>query len=262
MRNSIQSIKLAAAMSWLLALSVSVQAGLAYEPAAFDMLQAETAMSASNTSEPATPSKKKQAKPDMKLHGGVMKKGDEVQSQDNTATGTSSQGPIELDANAAGAQLQSEAATGDEQKFQLAAAKPASGARMTSGDYRNLQIGTCGYFTAQTSKQINAQIIAVCAGSPAEAAGIKKADVVLYSESLPNVDPRTITQSTWKFNFEHPGTPNHLTLKRGDMVTNYTLTRINIEDLPSEHDRKVYEKNARLLGHPARERSNIRSVDH
>jgi hypothetical protein len=105
MRDSIKSIGLAAAMSWVLASLVTGQAGLAYENTAFEMLQAETAMNDSNIPAPATPRKKKQAKPDGKLHGGVMKKGDEVQSQDNTATATSSQEPIQLDANTAGAQL-------------------------------------------------------------------------------------------------------------------------------------------------------------
>jgi hypothetical protein len=66
--------------------------------------------------------------------------GDELQSQDNTATGPSSQGPIKLDATAAGVPLQSEAGSSDEQKSQLSAAKLTSGARITSGDYRNLQI--------------------------------------------------------------------------------------------------------------------------
>jgi hypothetical protein len=103
MRDSNKSIGLAAAMSWFLASSVSVQAGLAFENTAFDMLQAETAMNDSNI--PAPKIKKKQAKPNVKLHGGVMKKGDEVQPQDNTATAASSQEPMQLDANTAGAQL-------------------------------------------------------------------------------------------------------------------------------------------------------------
>jgi hypothetical protein len=51
---------------------------------------------------------------DLNLHGGVMKKGDEVQSQDNTATAAGSQGATQFDANSTGAQLQSEARTSAE----------------------------------------------------------------------------------------------------------------------------------------------------
>jgi len=233
---------------WLLASSVSGQAVLADDAPAYDMLQSETAVADSSQSTQAVASQNQPAKSNTMLEAEIHKR-DKLPLSQHTSTGLgNSHNSADLKADDNDEMLQAETAANDEQKFQLAVAKLASGASMTGDDYRDLQIGTCGYFSTQHNTDKYAKITAVCAGSPAQEAGIKKGDIVLYNESLPNADPRTITHPMMTLNFEHPGSVTHLTLKRGNDVMNYTLTRINIEDLPKEQDREIYEKGSKFLG--------------
>jgi len=151
-----------------------------------------------------------------------------------------------LNASDSATTLQSEAAAqDDQQRFQLAASKLASGAKLTAEDYRNLQIGTCGWFYRQWSFERHAKVVAVYAGSPAEQAGILKGDVILSDSSAPKTD-WSDPSTTWIFG--HAGTQVTVKILRNKQVLSFTLTRMNIEDIQDPKARLKYEQLAKKLG--------------
>src|ERR1700679_1736963 len=76
-------------------------------------------------------------------------------------------------ASANDAQLQPETAAADaDRRYQLAAKKLASRAKMTSDDFRDLQIGIAGAETTRTFTKKTAKVDQVFPGCPAALAGI------------------------------------------------------------------------------------------
>ena len=174
---------------------------------------------------------------DPALHGVASK-----QDQLSTPEGTSLSGAI-----GTGQSPQQAATASESMKFELAATKLSSGADMSKDDFRDLGIGTLGFTANQSSFDKYPRVNAVFAGSPAQAAGVRVGDLVLSSDSIPNAEPGSWSQSSWKFHFDHAGTQSQLTVKRGRETLNFTLTRMNIEDLPDPKLRHMYEEKAKTL---------------
>jgi C-terminal processing protease CtpA/Prc len=174
---------------------------------------------------------------DQAMHG-VPKKEDQLLAPDGTT----------LRSAAESNQSQQQTSPASESiKFELAATKLSSGADMSQDDFRDLGIGTLGFTANQSNFDRYPRVNAVFAGSPAEAAGVRIGDIVLSSDSIQNVVPGSWEQTGWKFHFDHAGTKSQLTVKRGRETLNFTLTRMNIEDLPDPKLRRMYEEKAKAL---------------
>lgn len=179
------------------------------------------------------------------LKGSVKKRGSVTELDGNT---TSQDSVPNSSASDSTMQLQPETATADDgQRYQAAITKLKSGAKMTSEDYRSLQIGTCGYIMTQWAWQRHQSVTQVFAGSPAEQAGICKGDVMISSDGpMPTRADWMQSVSDWT-HFERPGSKVNVTFKRGKQTLSFTLTRINIEDIQNPKARRMYEESAREL---------------
>jgi hypothetical protein len=144
-------------------------------------------------------------------------------------------------------QLQSETATADTMKFNLAVSKLASRAQMTAQDYRDLQLGTCGYLYLRKGTQEHARVIKVYSGSPSDEVGIRKGDIIISTDLGPQ-PPIDEKQSSWTLNFGRPGTNVRVEMQRRGQLLSFTMTRINIEDIQDPTGRQWYEDWAKKLG--------------
>lgn len=129
-------------------------------------------------------------------------------------------------------------------KFQVALTKLKSGAKMTSADYRDLQIGITGCNTLRLTGRHIAQVEDIVPGSPAEKAGLQIGDI----EPLRDEQVFTDTTPTWQWNFARAGTTVDLPILRNGEITHFNLVRMNIEDIPDAKLRQQYENMARRLG--------------
>jgi hypothetical protein len=145
--------------------------------------------------------------------------------------------------------LQSQAPTSAEARanlFELAAKKLASGADLTSDDFRRLQIGCVGMETVRTFFQNIGQVEAVYPDSPAAEAGIKVGDKVIdhANDNAAKADP---TQPLWSVKLAQAGTTQEVTLLQHKQPVTITLTRMNIEDIKDKKIRKMWENMAKNL---------------
>jgi C-terminal processing protease CtpA/Prc len=145
-------------------------------------------------------------------------------------------------------QSQEETPSADEElKFQLALKKLRSREKMTSEDYRDLQIGIVGCNTVRHIGKGFARVEEVVPGTPAAQAGIRKGDVQILRPDE-EWHPKDPTHSIWLFSGGRAGSKVNMTFLRQGQEVSVSLTRMNIEDLPDAKIRRQYESWARKLG--------------
>jgi hypothetical protein len=151
-----------------------------------------------------------------------------------------------LNANVDAPKLQAENAAA--QAFEAAAQKISQGIKLTSEEYRALEIGVTGIEAQVGMFSRYATIISVYRGSPAEQAGIRPGDEEIVSAAADKArhDP---FHAPLFLNFDRAGTPMDVTIKRHGKLIPLTLIRMNIEDLADTHARRHLEDMIRRVGY-------------
>jgi hypothetical protein len=150
--------------------------------------------------------------------------------------------------DASGAKLQGEtAAAAPSDVYALAVKKLASGAELSSDEYRSLEFGTTGLETNRTFFQNIATVIAVYKGSPGEAAGIRVGDKMIDNtdDEKAKADP---TKPLTGVTITKAGTTAHLTFLRHGTPVQIDIVRMNIEDISEKKYRQMWEQMVRNLG--------------
>jgi C-terminal processing protease CtpA/Prc len=172
------------------------------------------------------------------LLNGEIKKSEQIDSLQATLNATE---------NAQG-NLTPEAWTADdEHRFQLALSKLKGGAKMTSDDFRDLQIGIVGADVKRMPEEQTGTVEGIVPGSPAEKAGLHVGDVqVLNPQQV--FHPRDPGRAIWAFTGGRAGTTVNFRILRDGEIKTFSLVRMNIEDIPDPRIRRQYEAWARKLG--------------
>ena len=166
------------------------------------------------------------ARADGTLYGGITK------TEELPAPGTN------YDIN-----LQTEQPAGD--AYKLAVQKLSSGAKMTAQDYRNLGIGVNGIDAEKFANQKYAKIIRVYPGSPADLAGIRVGEKLVWKH-----DKDFRPGDHVSFTFKKDGEPMTVTVIRHGQPVDIPLICQNMEDIRVDRIRHEWEGVAQRLGYP------------
>jgi len=139
--------------------------------------------------------------------------------------------------------LQPETATAD--AYKLAVQKLSSGAQMTAEDYRDLGIGVDGIDAEKFPDKKYAKIISVYPGSPADLAGIRVGEKLVWKHAKDYRPGDHIS-----FTFKKAGEPMDVTVIRHGKPVTFTLICQNMEDIRVARIRHVWEDVAQRLGYP------------
>lgn len=145
-----------------------------------------------------------------------------------------------------GANLQAEQAAND--TFKLAAQKLVNRQALSAEEYRALGVGCTGFEADHSYFTNDAKVSVVYPGSPADEAGIKEGDHIVYDQpenAQTYADP-SVPQ--WRVTLARAGTPLNVTLKRHGKREPITLVRMNIEDIKDAKYRHRWEQIVRNLG--------------
>jgi C-terminal processing protease CtpA/Prc len=139
--------------------------------------------------------------------------------------------------------LQPETATAD--AYRLAVQKLSSGAQMTAEDYRDLGIGVNGIDAEKFPDQKYARIIRIYPGSPADLAGIRVGEKLVWKHEK---DFRPGDHVS--FTFKNAGESMDVTVIRHGKPVTFTLICQNMEDIRVARIRHQWEDVAQRLGYP------------
>jgi C-terminal processing protease CtpA/Prc len=139
--------------------------------------------------------------------------------------------PTDLSAVDNAAKLQSEKAAAD--AYALAVQKLSQGQKLSSEEYRSLDIGTIGMETDQKFFQKLGRITTVYADFPADKAGIRVGETEVDTEPDPMEERERAnpTQALTQVKFNKVGAPVDVTLLRNGQQVKFTLITRNIEDI-------------------------------
>jgi len=161
------------------------------------------------------------------LNGAVKKSDASTQVQDSGAPNNSNQ---------------------QDQPYHLAASKLASRAKMTADDFRDLQMGATGFAITRNFNDKYGTVTEVFPGLPAAAAGVHLGDLMVDGDPTQNTQPNDPTRPIWAFTGGKAGTTVNIKVLRDGQIIPFSITRMNIEDIPDAHLRRTYENMARKLG--------------
>lgn len=115
------------------------------------------------------------------------------------------------------------------------------GRRMASDDFRKMEFGILGMVSQKSFWAAKYTVSEVLPGCPAALAGIRPGDVEL--ETNGHVWTRQDDQASyWKITDGKAGTPVELKILRKGETLTFNLVRMNIEDIPDERIRRVFER--------------------
>jgi C-terminal processing protease CtpA/Prc len=131
--------------------------------------------------------------------------------------------------------------------YNLAISKLVAREKMTSDDFRNLQMGMTGFELFRPWNKKYAEVTEVFPGCPAEQAGLEIGDLIVSGDPSQNYKPKDTTKPIWAFTGGKAGSVVNLKVLRDGEIIPISITRMNIEDVPDAKIRKFYENMAEKL---------------
>jgi C-terminal processing protease CtpA/Prc len=119
---------------------------------------------------------------------------------------------------------------------------------MSADDFRDLQMGATGFAITRNFNDKYGTVTEVFPGCPAAAAGVHLGDVIVEGDPSQNDRPSDLTKPIWAFTGGKAGTTVNIKVLRDGQIIPFSITRMNIEDIPDPNLRKTYETMARKFG--------------
>jgi C-terminal processing protease CtpA/Prc len=132
--------------------------------------------------------------------------------------------------------------------YHLAADKLTGREKMTADDFRDLQMGATGFAISRPFNEKYATVTEVFPGCPAAAAGVHLGDLIVEGDPTQNYQPNDVTKPIWSFTGGKAGTTVNIKVLRDGQIMPFSITRMNIEDIPDPKLRKTYENMAKKFG--------------
>jgi C-terminal processing protease CtpA/Prc len=132
--------------------------------------------------------------------------------------------------------------------YHLAADKLASREKMTANDFRDLQMGATGFAISRNFNEKYATVTEVFPGCAAAAAGVHLGDLIVEGDPTQNYQPNDVTKPIWSFTGGRAGSVVNIKVLRDGQIIPFSITRMNIEDIPDPKVRKTYENMAKKFG--------------
>jgi C-terminal processing protease CtpA/Prc len=158
----------------------------------------------------------------------------------------------------------SKTGTGEEQKLEGGVGQQASEDKkwhlkslahkhkLTSEDYRNLEFGITGFVSTKLLFSAHPVVTELFPGCPAEQVGIRLGDHIIQANDHA-FTWRDMQRQYWRYLDGRAGTIVDLTISRKGQPMTFKLTLMNIEDVPNDKLRRMYERMVRALGAPGQE---------
>ncbi|GEM_PF-2598553 len=183
------------------------------------------------------------------LNGSVIKWG-HAQAKGDSSAGTTPAASPDPAAPAAGHAGSDLPQVHDEDIDRLLLSGSAREDGMTGEDYRQLGFGITGMETFRMLFARYPVVVRVFPGCPAERAGIQPGDLVL-SAGGHEFTRRDMQREHWRLVDGRAGTEVDIKVLRDGEVICFHLTRMNIEDIPDENLRHMFERMLQLFGPPS-----------